>query len=152
MKKVFIIIVSIFISCGISRGDEYTASGCVEFGGTASYISNKATNILTLAPEFSYFLKDRISIGGTFNYMKVKNVSGTTSLVFAPRYFLKSNRENMYLYGSILLNLKKNDTAFGAEAGVKIELLESCLLNLAARYIANNAKDIGLFTGFTFYR
>jgi len=152
MKRTLFIALAVVVSASFCMAG-YTDKGTIEAGGSATYLTNENTNVLTLAPSFDYFIKENVSLGGSFSYVKVKDVDGTSELIFSPKYYFQSGRPQYFTYATVLIDFIKDDTALGIGGGVKFKFISSkSHLNVGFTWVFNDVKDKTLFTGITVYQ
>jgi len=152
-KTINLILILIFVS-GLSYAG-YAKKGIVEFGGTASYSSNDVLNMLTLAPEVDYFIKDNISVGGVFSYTNMKvngNENSNTALIASGKYFFSVDSAYLFPYAGVLLNIEKDNNALGINGGLKRTFLSNTLINMGIQYLLGGDNDLVLFVGFAIYK
>jgi len=179
MRKVFGLVCAMMFVAGTAFAQDYATKGLLEFGVSEQY----GDVITNLVPEVHYFVADNISLGGQLNNFATKtgNVERTgTEILLNPRYVANIESENIYPFGGLLLGISKDTyentntnykdetsiTKFGVEAGIKIKVTESGMLNFGLRYLTSSgtekvtgftdvdsdASNLNLRIGFTFYK
>jgi len=151
MRKLLAVCVVVCIAVSMAMAVEYQKKDVIEFGGSANYASIDGNTMITLAPEYQYFVSDNTSLGGVFSYTDTEWTDSTTAILLAPRYFFDTKKKDVHAYGSILFNLQKDLNAFGFGLGLRRKILANALFNLELRYLGGDLKQTGLFAGFSLY-
>jgi len=150
---------------------------------SAAGASEYTTNMITLAPEISYFVADNISLGAICDFLRYTSkypgdpdyTETITKILLCPRYVAEITAENVYPFVGALggiFSSADNDTpkeetdgtVFGGEAGVKLRVCESGMLNIKLQYLKTSGtrtywtdidydeSDMKLLVGFTLFR
>jgi hypothetical protein len=158
MKTLISILAFIFLSSIVVLSQDFAKKGVWELGGTVGFtgttpvylgktISSEAQSIFTLSPEASYFITDNFELGLKPFSLTMLNFHSEQitefSFLIAPAYnFDLNNYVFPYiqpLIGYGFISTSNDFTAggfdYGIQAGVKIEVAKSSVLNFGLSYL-----------------
>lgn len=135
-------------------GKEFGMKGATELGGGISFQSistvtngntGDAVNFLTVAPFVGFFIADGFELG--FNPFGITHISSggssstQISIFVAPSYNFQTEGsthpfiEALVGYTSVSNGSSRSGLSFGGRAGIKVEVSEQGLLNIAVQYL-----------------
>ena len=172
MRKVLGLVCAFLFVAGFAFAKDYATKGALEFGVSEQY----GDVITNLTPEVHYFVADNISLGGRlsdYNYTRTQGERSTTEYLLNPRYVADSEGD-IYPFGGLLIGISKDTdngdetsgTEFGIEAGIKVKVTASGMLNIGLQYLTAsgtekeqgypdadyNTSNVNIRVGFTLYR
>ena len=103
----FFISFSLFAQSPISKGT-ITLNGNLYFSSQSYDNSNSSQSILSLNPQFGYFVIDNLSLNLSFDYKRTSTDGTNTSYGFGPNIRYYFNMENYFPFLSLGYSFTKN--------------------------------------------
>jgi hypothetical protein len=166
MKKIFTILVLVLSVSIVTFSQDFAKKGMWELGGSVGFTSSTnvyagtsdtrgAITTFSISPEAGYFITDNFELGLVPLQFVSQSFDGNTASQFnfllAPswNFILQSNLypyiQALIGYGSISYGGSSvSGLDYGAQAGIKLEIAKSSLINIGLSYLMTNRTPSGI--------